>query len=113
MKKYIVITGGAGFIGTNLIKNLLKKTKLNIISIDNYSTGTKKNHIRDRRVKYIKGENYKIFNILKNYAKEIKVIFHFGEFSRIYQSFKNIKKCFNYNLLGTYKVAQFCMVNKN
>jgi UDP-glucose 4-epimerase len=112
MKKYIVITGGAGFIGTNLIKILLNKTKLNIISLDNYSTGSKKNHIRDRRVKYIKGENYKIFNILKNYAKEIKVIFHFGEFSRIYQSFKNINKCFNYNLLGTYKVAQFCMVNK-
>ena len=58
MKNTIVVTGGAGFVGSNLISLLLKKTKLKIISIDNYSTGIKKNHLKDRRVTYIK-ENTK------------------------------------------------------
>ena len=52
MKK-VLITGGAGFVGTNLIKLLLKKTKYNIISIDNYSSGKKTNHIKNSRVKYL------------------------------------------------------------
>ena len=59
-KKKIVVTGGAGFVGTNLIK-LLKRTTYNIISIDNYSSGKKNNHIKDSRVKYIKGETSKYF----------------------------------------------------
>ena len=51
MKNIIVITGGAGFVGSNLISLLLKKTKYRIISIDNYSSGSKKNHIKNSRVK--------------------------------------------------------------
>ena len=60
MKNIIVVTGGAGFIGSNLIKYLLKKTNFKIISVDNYSTGSKKNHINHKNVKYIKGENINI-----------------------------------------------------
>ena len=82
----IVVTGGAGFVGTNLINLLLKKTKFKIISIDNYSTGSKKNHNKDIRVKYVKADTKTISNVLKN-EKNINTIFHFGEFSRIYQSF--------------------------
>ena len=54
-KKSILITGGAGFVGSNLIKLLLAKSKFNIISLDNYSSGTKKNHIKNTRVQYLKG----------------------------------------------------------
>ena len=60
MKNIIVVTGGAGFVGSNLIKLFIKKTKFNIISIDNYSTGSKKNHLKTNRVKYIKSNTKNI-----------------------------------------------------
>ena len=85
-KNIIIITGGAGFVGTNLIKYFLKNTKYKIISIDNYSSGLKINHIINKRIKYIKNDTKNIFKILKNY-NNINSIFHFGEFARIYQSF--------------------------
>ena len=59
MKKIIVVTGGAGFVGSNLIKLFLDKTSFKIISLDNYSSGTKKNHIKNKRVKYISGNTKK------------------------------------------------------
>lgn len=112
MKKYILITGGAGFIGSNLIKYLLKKTKFKILSLDNYSTGLKSNHIRSNRVKYIKGENQNITLLLKNYKNYIDTIFHFGEFSRIYQSFLEYDKCIRSNLKGSFEVVTFATKNK-
>ena len=111
-KKYIIVTGGAGFIGSNLISYLLQKTKKNIISIDNYSSGFTKNHIRNSRIKYIKGDTKNIFSILKKNKKEIEIIFHFGEYARIHQSFSNTKKCFDSNINGTSKVFSFCLENK-
>ena len=51
MKNIIIVTGGAGFIGSNLIKYLVKKTNFNIISLDDYSSGSKKNHIKNKKVK--------------------------------------------------------------
>tara|TARA_A100001388_G_scaffold272229_1_gene252213 strand:+ start:54 stop:941 length:888 start_codon:yes stop_codon:yes gene_type:complete len=112
MKNFIIITGGAGFVGTNLIKLLLKKTKYKIISIDNYSTGNKKNHIKSKRLKYLKGDTSNIRNILKNKKNRIHSIFHFGEFSRIYQSFIKFNECFNSNSLGSKEVFKFCLDNK-
>ena len=111
LKKYIVITGGAGFIGTNLIILLLKKTNYRIISIDNYSSGSKNNHLKNSRVKYLKGNTKSIFKILKNY-KSIKTLFHFGEFARIYQSFSQMNDCINSNSIGTNAVFNFCLKNK-
>ena len=112
MQNIIIVTGGAGFIGSNLIKYLLEKTDLKIISIDNYSTGTKKNHVNHKNVKYIKGENINISKILKSYKKRIKAIYHFGEFSRIYQSFLMTKKCLNSNIYNSFEVINFAKDNK-
>ena len=111
MKNIIVITGGAGFVCSNLISFFLKKTNYNLISLDNYSSGKKKNHIKNRRVKYLTGHTKKIDLILSRYKKNIKSLFHFGEFARIYQSFKNFDNCLDYNLIGTQEVFKFCMKN--
>ena len=112
MKNLLIVTGGAGFVGSNLIKALLKKTNYKIISIDNYSSGSKKNHIKNKKVKYLKGQTTNISKILKKKKSKILSLFHFGEFSRIYQSFKNFDKCFESNSLGTQEVFKFCLENK-
>ena len=111
MKDILVITGGAGFIGSNLISLLLIKTKFKIISIDNYSTGSKKNHIKNNRIKYIAGETKNISKILKIYKNRIQSLFHFGEFARIYQSFIKMDECINSNSIGSHEVFNFCHVN--
>ena len=111
MKNIIVITGGAGFVGSNLISSLLKKTKYKIISIDNYSSGSKKNHIKSSRVKYLTGHTKNIANLLKK-PKKIHTIFHFGEFARIYQSFLQMDKCLESNSIGTNAVLNYCLINK-
>ena len=110
-KKNILITGGAGFVGSNLIKFLLLKTKYNIISLDNYSSGSKKNEIKSKRVKYINGETKNIKKLIK-YPKKIHSIFHFGEFARIYQSFIKMNECIESNSIGTNSVFNFCLENK-
>ena len=111
MKNIIVVTGGAGFVGSNLIEHLIKKTKFKLISLDNYSSGSKKNHIRSSRVKYLNNNTKNIKKILKNYKKNINSIFHFGEFARIYQSFKKFNQCYESNTIGTKEVFKFCLDN--
>jgi UDP-glucose 4-epimerase len=112
MKNILIVTGGAGFIGSNLISELLKFKKFKIISIDNYSSGLSKNHIKSKRVKYLKGNTKNIEILLKNYVDKINSIFHFGEFPRIYQSFKKINDCFASNIEGSTNVFNFALKNK-
>ena len=107
-KNLILVTGGAGFVGTNLIKLLIKKTNYNIISLDDYSSGYKINHIKNSKVKYLKGKTSNINSLIKNPSK-IKSIFHFGEFARIYQSFLKMNECIESNTIGTNAVFNFCL----
>jgi len=111
-KNIIVVTGGAGFIGSNLIDLLIKKTNFKIISIDNYSTGRKSNHIMNSKIKYLKSNTKNIFQTLKSYQNRIISVFHFGEFSRIYQSFLKMNECIDSNTIGTNEVFNFCFKNR-
>jgi UDP-glucose 4-epimerase len=110
-KNKIIVTGGSGFVGTNLIKLFLKETKYKILSIDNYSSGKKTNHIKSSRVKYINGKTVNISKLIKK-PNEIKSIFHFGEFARIYQSFLQMNECIDSNSVGSNAVFNFCLKNK-
>ena len=111
--KTIIVTGGAGFVGSNLIEFLLKKNNKKIVSLDNYSTGNKKNHIscKSRRVKYLVGNTHDINKKLNKYKNKIHSVFHFGEFARIYQSFKEFDKCYDSNSIGSKAVFKFCLDN--
>jgi UDP-glucose 4-epimerase len=112
MGNILVVTGGAGFIGSNLISELLKFKKFKVLSIDNYSSGFYRNHIKDNRVRYLKGNTKNIDFLLKSYTHKIHSIFHFGEFSRIYQSFKKVNECFSSNIEGSLNVFNFALKNK-
>ena len=111
MKNIVIVTGGAGFVGTNLIGLFIKKTKYKIISIDNYSSGSKKNHIINKRITYIRGHTKNISRALLDKKKRIHSIFHFGEFARIYQSFLKLNQCIDSNSIGTHEVFNFCLKN--
>ena len=106
--KKILVTGGAGFVGSNLIKLFLNKTNYKIVSVDNYISGKKLNHIKNSRVKYIKGNTANISKLIKN-PNQIKTIFHFGEFARIYQSFLKMNSCIESNSIGSNAVFNFCL----
>ena len=111
MKNIIIVTGGAGFVGTNLIELFIKNTKYKIISIDNYSSGSKKNHIINKRITYMRSHTKNISKVLFDKRKRIHSIFHFGEFARIYQSFLKLNQCIDSNSIGTHEVFNFCLKN--
>ena len=110
-KNKILITGGAGFVGSNLINYFINNTKYKIISLDNYSSGKKKNHFKNSRISYIDGDTKDIEKFIRS-PNTINSIFHFGEFARIYQSFINMEECLNSNSIGTNAVFKFCLKNK-
>tara|TARA_B100001057_G_scaffold469999_1_gene530865 strand:- start:1035 stop:1937 length:903 start_codon:yes stop_codon:yes gene_type:complete len=112
MKKKIIVTGGCGFVGSNLIEYLIKKTNFDIISVDDYSSGNKKNKINNNRIKYLNFHTKNISQFLSKYKNNINCLFHFGEFSRIYQSFLNMNECIQSNTIGSNAVFDFCLKNK-
>jgi len=106
-KKIILVTGGAGFIGSHLIERLLKNSNNRVISLDNYFTGSVDNHING--AKYIKGETKDIENLIKDTPD---IIYHLGEYSRVLTSFDDIDLVLRFNVQGTSKVLEFCRKNK-
>ena len=93
MKNIIIVTGGAGFVGSNLIKSLLKKTNKKILSLDNYSSGNKKNHLKDIRVKYIRAETIDIaknLNIIKKKFTPFFILENLQEFIKVSINLMNV-----------------------
>ena len=97
----ILVTGGAGYVGSNLVKHLKKHTNATITSLDNYFTGQEANHIKG--VEYIQDCTWKINELPKQ-----DIVYHFGEYSRVVPSFKDVEYLMTTNLWGTSRVLEQC-----
>jgi len=101
MKK-ILVTGGAGFIGSHLCERLAKNSDYDVYSLDNYFTGSKENHVPN--VTYIEGQTKDIASLV-TFTPDM--IYHLGEYSRVEQSFDDIQKVWQYNKDGIFAVLEF------
>ncbi len=101
-KKKILVTGGAGFIGSNLIEQLVKNPANEVYSLDNYSTGLKANHISGAT--YIEGDTH---DVAKLVSVKPDLIFHLGEYARVEKSFEDMETVWRSNKDGTFAVLEF------
>jgi len=106
-KKTILVTGGAGFIGSHLIEYFIKNTPHKVITLDNYFTGKKENHIPG--AEYREGHTKDIEKLI---SETPDIVYHLGEYSRVEQSFKDIEIVHEYNAVGTFHVLEFCRKKK-
>ena len=103
MIKKVLVTGGAGFIGSHLCEKLLNSGMYEVFSLDNYFTGNENNHIKG--VNYIRGNTSEIENLI---TFKPSLIYHLGEYSRVEQSFDDIEKVWRFNKDGIFAVLEFC-----
>jgi UDP-glucose 4-epimerase len=107
VSKTILVTGGAGFIGSHLIEELLKDGRNKLISLDNYFTGSEKNHVPGAT--YLRGETKDIETLV---TEKPDIIYHLGEYSRVLTSFDDIPMVWRLNDSGTFSVLEYCRKNK-
>lgn len=101
--KNILVTGGAGFVGSHLCERLAQNPDHRVVSLDNYSTGSEANHVPN--VEYIRGETAQIRDLVK-FTPDM--IYHLGEYSRVEQSFEDLEIVWQSNKNGTFAVLEFC-----
>jgi nucleoside-diphosphate-sugar epimerase len=111
----MVVTGGAGFVASHLIKKLLAEyKKASIVSLDNYFSGQKENHVDDQRVTYLAGDTRDLAAVWGKVGKgSPDVLFHLGEYARIAQSFDDIDEVWEFNVRGTKEVVKFCHAHQS
>ncbi len=104
-----LVTGGAGFVGSHLIRRLLRDNPTaQVVSVDNYFTGTEANHVEDPRAVYIHASTVDIAKVWANSGLPApSFVYHLGEYSRIVQSFDDLDETWEFNLHGTKEVVKF------
>ena len=105
--RIVLVTGGAGHVGSHIIEMLVKDTSNQVISLDNYFTGSKKNHISG--AEYREGHTKDIAALV---PETPDVLYHLGEYARIAPSFDDVKAVYDMNIVGTFAVVEFCRTRK-
>jgi len=107
MSKTILVTGGAGHIGSHIIEILVKDSNNKVISLDNYFTGKLENHIDGAQ--YRTGHTKDIDKLI---PETPDIVYHLGEYARVAPSFDDVEKVYDLNILGTFAVVNFCQKRK-
>ncbi len=107
MKKIILVTGGAGHVGSHLVELLVQDPNNRVISLDNYFNGSEKNHVKG--AEYRKGHTKDIDTLVPEHPD---MVFHLGEYARISPSFDDVSEVYDLNIVGTFAVVEFCRMRK-
>lgn len=103
MRRTILVTGGAGHVGSHVVEMLVQQGNSRVISLDNYFAGSKVNHIKG--AEYREGSTVDIEKLI---PETPDIVYHLGEYARIAPSFNDVKKVYELNIDGTFAVAEFC-----
>lgn len=102
-KRLVLVTGGAGHVGSHLIELLVSDPRNRVVSLDNYFNGWRENHIPG--AEYRHGHTKEISRLI---PERPDVVFHLGEYARIATSFEDVATVYDFNMIGTFEVVEFC-----